>query len=347
VAERFQGFNPPIHTQTPNELFDVLLTEIANISELKVLLCAIRQTCGWHKEADTISLSQFMQRTGLSRQGVLNGIGNCLQRGTLERVSTRRHGYVYRLVLRAQVAVATSQQDGLVNEIDQSNRLTSQEPTSQQNRPPLVNRIDTQKKLKETEIKERVCVSTPLPPSKSQLEKQRRKEAIADSGGDVVVQLGDAYAEAKGINPAKVTRSVRAKWGPDLLEIHAAGFTAADVKLCIAWTLADHWWDDKTLTVRKVGEILPEWEARGKPGISDRGNGSKPRNQPTLMQAPPGPSCPTCQEPLHELILLSDARIPWCYHCRDDPSERADWPAVSAKLEAEQPHKAREPAMVS
>src|SRR5512146_2617340 len=82
VMVDFNGFNVPEYTQAPNNLFDDLLPQIDSLSELKVLLFAIRKTLGWHQETDYISITQFCQGTGLSRQGVIDGIQACIKRGT-------------------------------------------------------------------------------------------------------------------------------------------------------------------------------------------------------------------------------------------------------------------------
>ena len=59
MKEKFKGFTRPTYTQTPNEVFDVLL-DMLNGSELKVLLYIIRRTFGFKKESDNISLNQIV-----------------------------------------------------------------------------------------------------------------------------------------------------------------------------------------------------------------------------------------------------------------------------------------------
>ncbi|GAH63005.1 unnamed protein product, partial [marine sediment metagenome] len=51
MKKKFKGFTKPTYTQTPNEVFDILL-DILNGSELKVLLYIIRRTFGFKKESD-------------------------------------------------------------------------------------------------------------------------------------------------------------------------------------------------------------------------------------------------------------------------------------------------------
>lgn len=132
-----RGYDAPGVTMTPNRLFDEHMALMSE-SELKVVLCAVRKTLGWHKQIDAISLSQFEKMTGLSRQAVITGIASAISRGVLIECGTGKRG------IKQYSLNITGQENGLVNEIDQSTNLTG---TGQQNRPVLVNKIDTQKKL--------------------------------------------------------------------------------------------------------------------------------------------------------------------------------------------------------
>lgn len=139
------GYDGPNYTQIPNVLIDEQLLNMKE-AEIKVTLAIARKTFGWHKERDKLSLSQLMELTGLSRQGVLNGIEAGIARGTINREPAGQSFY-YKLV---------------VNEVDQLNK-----PTSQRSRPvlvnevdrlspKLVNEVDTQKKVSKDKEKENV-----------------------------------------------------------------------------------------------------------------------------------------------------------------------------------------------
>ena len=56
-------------TPVSNDILDQLLPHLS-MAELKVFLVITRQTHGWHKKRDWISQSQFIQKTGLSRQTI-------------------------------------------------------------------------------------------------------------------------------------------------------------------------------------------------------------------------------------------------------------------------------------
>jgi hypothetical protein len=116
---------PPNYTQAPNVLLDELLPEISSLCELKVTLVVVRHTIGWHEDESKLSLADLERRTGLSRQGAIDGVKRGIERGTIERRIEGERG--------AQTAFYTlnlaSQRSGpgLVNDLDQdqSTILTS------------------------------------------------------------------------------------------------------------------------------------------------------------------------------------------------------------------------------
>jgi len=74
----------PNYTQVPNDLFDHWLPHL-NESELKVLLVVIRQTLGYHKQADVISHSQIQKKTGLSKANCLIGVKSLISKGVIRK----------------------------------------------------------------------------------------------------------------------------------------------------------------------------------------------------------------------------------------------------------------------
>jgi phage replication O-like protein O len=61
------------YTKVPNELIDVAMRRMGH-AEIKIVLAILRQTSGWHKPMDEISLTQFEALTGMTRANVINGI---------------------------------------------------------------------------------------------------------------------------------------------------------------------------------------------------------------------------------------------------------------------------------
>jgi hypothetical protein len=181
------GFDEPNYTQTPNVFFEDMM-KLMGESELKVMLCAIRQTFGYHKQHDPISLTQFQRMTGLSRQGVLDGIEKAVRRGYLVPIGNGTRG-----VTIYMVRVAGSPR--LVNKVDQSKSLTSQ-----QSRPELVNKVDTQKKRKER--KDSIASATQIADTPAlKKSKQRSPKQLANDAE--MKRKALALGSALGIPPVE------------------------------------------------------------------------------------------------------------------------------------------------
>ena len=173
-----QGYEAPNYTQTPNALFDEMPS--MREAELRVTLAIVRKTFGWHKRSDEISLTQLQELTGLSRQGVLNGLEDGRNRGTITQVPGQRANR-YSLI---------------VHEVDQSTNLTS---TSQLSRPEVVNEVDTQKKLsKETKDSTPDGVGTPqtAAPSKKSKARDLIFEAVLSGSFGITYTPGEKLPSA-------------------------------------------------------------------------------------------------------------------------------------------------------
>jgi phage replication O-like protein O len=122
------------YTKVPNAVLDCLMAKIKSMSELKVIFAIVRQTNGYQKKTDIISITQFEKLTGLTRQGVVDGIALGLKHGYITREAAGQSwNYTLQLVNRLDYLNEGGSQQirpEVVNEIDQQ----------------LVNRLDTQKK---------------------------------------------------------------------------------------------------------------------------------------------------------------------------------------------------------
>ena len=94
------GYDGPNYTQTPNLLLDEHLPDMG-YAELKVVLVIVRQTMGWHKETDQLSISQLEEKTGLSNRSVIDGTRKALERGVIHRVR-KGSSYSYRMVVKGR-----------------------------------------------------------------------------------------------------------------------------------------------------------------------------------------------------------------------------------------------------
>lgn len=134
------GYKAPNFTQIPNLLIDVHMPDMKE-AELRVVLVVARKTFGWHKDSDRISLTQLQKLTGMSRQGVLNGIDAAMARGVIGCIPHDIGADEYFIVVND-----IDQETGaLVNEVDQPGQLSRLPSTLE-----VVNEVDTQKKEKES-----------------------------------------------------------------------------------------------------------------------------------------------------------------------------------------------------
>ena len=78
------GFQSPNYTQTPNDLFDELLPSMG-MAELKVVLCIVRHTFGYHKDDVKMSLRRMARFTGLTAKSVMEGATQAEAHGMIER----------------------------------------------------------------------------------------------------------------------------------------------------------------------------------------------------------------------------------------------------------------------
>lgn len=219
----------PNYTQIPNSL----LEQLAKMPEsaVRVALAVARKTFGYHKTRDLLSLSQIMELTKLSRQGVLNGIEYLEANNWVIRTPAGQ-SFVYQL---------------LVNEVDQSTNLTSQpsrpEVVNEVDRKAekLVNEVDTQKKEeKERKEKRGIRRGAKKPPA----EKTPRPRDV----------FFDCLAEITHSNPALLGGVIAGT----KKKLAAIGATVDDLR-CFA-----DWWNREDFRGKKGDppkppQIISEW----------------------------------------------------------------------------------------
>lgn len=234
------GFSSPNHTQVPNDLFDVMLPLMGE-AELKIVLFAVRQTLGYHRGSDAISLSQFMKGTGLSRQGVLDGIEAAKTRGVMREASRGKRGIVVY---------------ALVYSVDQSAQETS---SSQDSRPVDAVTSQASRHTKEKKIKEKK-IKHSAPKLYDDVPHKVRTEIIEAWSTNLVAAPANAYSNDNNhIAAANIAR---------------AGYTAGDTSRFVAATMKDPFWKGKTLTLTKVSELMPAWLANNRPKPKVQADGS-------------------------------------------------------------------------
>lgn len=127
----------PTTTQYPNFLFDLMPS--LKEGELRLLNAIVRKTYGWHKQRDKISLSQMIELTGMSKQGVLDA----------------RERLINKKIIKAEMVNGITEymvivpDDLPVNKVDVNKKEVVQieQPASLNQSQVDVYNVDTQKKV--------------------------------------------------------------------------------------------------------------------------------------------------------------------------------------------------------
>ncbi|MFC4636963.1 hypothetical protein [Deinococcus hohokamensis] len=141
------SFSPPNYTQTPNELFALL--PVMKEAELRVTLVIVRATFGWNVggHAAHLSLQMLMDDTGLSKQGVMNGINAGKERGTIVTVKEGKEVYYGLSVRDVEVPVLGQRsRPKTVNLVDPTEEAKGQRsrPKRSSTSTQTVNLVDSQ-----------------------------------------------------------------------------------------------------------------------------------------------------------------------------------------------------------
>lgn len=131
----------PNSFQIPNSVIDELLAKLT-CAELKCYLYVVRKTKGWNKDSDNISVSQFMEVTGLSNRSVITACESLVQMGLLERSGGERKLNTY------SVKAFEISQTGEKSSSEQSGENFSQ--TGEKSSSDLVKKVHTQNNNKNT-----------------------------------------------------------------------------------------------------------------------------------------------------------------------------------------------------
>lgn len=92
------GFQSPNYTQTPNDLFDELLPSLG-LAELKVVLCVVRHTFGYHKDEAKLSIREIARFTGLTAKSVMEGAEQAEAHGLIERYQDGKKTTLWRAIV--------------------------------------------------------------------------------------------------------------------------------------------------------------------------------------------------------------------------------------------------------
>ena len=87
----------PNYTQIPNAILDNMPS--MSMPEFCVVMAICRQTFGWHKKSEKLSVTQLREMTGLSKDAVLRALVAALEHGWITR---KPAGQTYRYTVHVQ-----------------------------------------------------------------------------------------------------------------------------------------------------------------------------------------------------------------------------------------------------
>lgn len=166
MSDSFDGFRPRAKlekfTAVPNELFDIVMSRLSG-NEFKVLATIFRKTYGWvdegnscYKIKDEISLSQFIELTGLSKNAVKRNLKKLIKKGYVKK----HYGYDAKAQRPACYSVVQktppSVHDGPGSTVDSGSQRTGKQGSSRTPQKKLnkeINNKENDKKLSTADLK--------------------------------------------------------------------------------------------------------------------------------------------------------------------------------------------------
>ena len=181
--------------QIPNSVIDELLAKLT-CAELKCYLFVVRKTKGWNKESDSISVSQFMEVTGLSNRSVITACESLVEMGLLERSGGERKLNTY------SVKAFDFSETGEKSSSDKTGENFSE--TGEKSSSDLVKKVHTQNNNKKNT-------------------KKSESDLLAEFG--IVGQLAEDFIAHRKSKRAAITKTVLVGYQR---EAHKAGIPLAE-----------------------------------------------------------------------------------------------------------------------
>ena len=215
--------------QIPNSVIDELLAKLT-CAELKCYLFVVRKTKGWNKESDSISVSQFMEVTGLSNRSVITACESLVEMGLLERSGGERKLNTY------SVKAFDFSETGEKSSSDKTGENFSE--TGEKSSSDLVKKVHTQNNNKNT-----------IQNNNKKNTKKSESDLLAEFG--IVGQLAEDFIAHRKSKRAAITKTVLVGYQR---EAHKAGIPLAEaITISIernwqGFKAGWNWRDDKVAT---------------------------------------------------------------------------------------------------
>lgn len=206
------------YTTFDNAILDLIMP-LCKPNTWKILCATIRKTRGWGKEQDAISISQFLQLTGIkNRSTVVTAIQDAVDTGLLI-CDTSKLTNIYSL--NRQYEIDTSPINGLVQNLDQNryrnrtrsspkNGLTKEKKTKKENNTEIpFNICTTQFKEAWADFKlHRKQIKSPMTPlAESRMLSRLSKESVKDAIGMLDQSIENGWKGVFELKNGKASKS--------------------------------------------------------------------------------------------------------------------------------------------
>lgn len=135
------------YTRTPNHVYDAMPD--MGYAELKCTMALVRQTYGFHRDEARVTYDDFAEATGLSRQGISDGLEAVERRGFFERGSGRSAWKTVKQVDQNSLPARlnggheqSSKQTETVKQVDQNSQVSRPKYRSTKEKKERVKEID-------------------------------------------------------------------------------------------------------------------------------------------------------------------------------------------------------------
>ena len=180
--------------QIPNSVIDELLAKLT-CAELKCYLFVVRKTKGWNKESDSISVSQFMEVTGLSNRSVITACESLVEMGLLERSGGERKLNTYSVkAFDFSETGEKSSSDKTGENFSETGEKSSSDKTGEKSSSDLVKKVHTQNNNKNT-----------IQNTNKKNTKKSESDLLAEFG--IVGQLADDFITHRKSKKATITET--------------------------------------------------------------------------------------------------------------------------------------------
>lgn len=206
----------PNYTQTPNIFFDEIFKTLKE-GELRIVLVIMRQTFGWHKPCDRISLSQLSEKTGMNRTSVCRSLNSLINKRLIEKHKIGELGEekcYYTLVTEVVEPEVIKDDDGIETQEESDLISKSLYQSPKETRPVSLGDPTSlfRRPTKETITKEKTTVlslGAKKPPSPAETSDLETSEKVHPDGHTFSISKENIYKESI---------LQRKKWSKKLIE---------------------------------------------------------------------------------------------------------------------------------